>query len=70
MAHYVEGGGGHLHRDVLGLVAHDICEGLDGNIWYGDASGDEVLGDKLLECLCVELGLQLLEDFGKLCKKC
>lgn len=48
-------------------MTHDILEGLDRDIWDRNVGIDEVLSDKLLQGLCVELVLQLLEELGKLC---
>lgn len=55
----------YVHCSMCGLVALDVLEVLDGNIWHGNASGDEILSIKLVQGLSVELGLQLFKDLGK-----
>jgi len=58
---------GDVQLSVSRLMVEDSLEVLDGNVWKGNASVDEVLCDELGEGLLVELGFQLLQHLGEFC---
>ena len=54
-----------VQLSVSGFMVKDGLEVLNGNIWDGNSSVNEVLGFELGEGLFVEIGFELLQDFGK-----
>lgn len=51
-----------------GLVLSNECQLIDNQLRVIEPSSCEVRRLERLQCLCIELGLQLLKDMRKLCK--